>query len=321
MWYLAPGRAMRTGAALIVVAMLVGVGALAGCGGGASQTSPSPSATASATPSATATPTPSTVFEPWPPGTASAAQALTVGQEYATRSAAETVGTSTLLATDCTMDIWIADQHFQGAAVVDYMTGSPEVLDWSHSTIFATAGAAAVEQIVTNAESAVTMPCLSVLTISDGKITHLEVYGNGEDGSQVAVPSPVSVMSGPKDDAVAVKDTVGAYFFVLAKGDTAKASTWYSPRVVFQDTTTAGKPGGVEEAKAWHAKLAAVPDMSLDLKSVIAGKGWAVARWVLSGDDSTGASTGVRGATLFEVRGGKIVRQTLYYSFGESPFR
>jgi hypothetical protein len=319
MWDLTTGRAMRNGAALIAIAMLVGVGALAGCGGGTSQTSPSPSATASASP--TPTPTSSIAFAPWPPGTASAAQALAVGQKYATQSENEKTNAAGLLAADSTMDIWIADQHFQGAAAVDYMTGSPEVLDWSHGTVFATAGAAAVEQIVTNAGAAVTMPCLSVLSISDGKITHLEVYGNGEDGSKVAVPSPVSVMSGQADDALAVQDMVAGYYFVLAKGDTDMAVSWYSPRVLFQDTTTAGEPGGVEEAKAWHAKLAAVPDMSMDLKSVIAGKGWAVARWVLSGDDSTGVSTGVRGATLFEVRGGKIVRQTLYYSFGESPFR
>jgi ketosteroid isomerase-like protein len=117
-----------------------------------------------------------------------------------------------------------------------------------------------------------------------------------------------------------VEAAVTAYFSALAEGDATAAAALYSPRVVFQDTTRTGKAGGAQEAIAWLTKAAAVPHMTMELKSVIAGRGFAVARWVASGDTSGGVYVGVRGATVFEVRDGKIVRQTIYYSSEGSPF-
>jgi ketosteroid isomerase-like protein len=277
----------------------------------------SATSTASVTPSPT--PSPSTAFEPWPPGSASAAQARAVARKYAAGAKAEKVKVD-LLAADWTMDIWLADQHFTGSGATDYMRRAPEVLDWSKGSVLATAGAAAVEQVVTNAGAGVTMPCIDVLTIDDGKITHMEVYGNGVAGSHVARPKHVAAKPGPADDAAAAEAAVTAYYLALARGDAAAAAALYSPRVVFQDTTTDGKAGGAQEAVAWLSKAAAVPNMSVELKSVIAGSGWAAARWVFSGDTSNGLYAGVRGATVFEVRDGKIVRQTIYYSFEGSPF-
>jgi ketosteroid isomerase-like protein len=316
-------RKVATGAALLAIATLFTAGALAGCGGGAPQTSPLPTATtaASATPSPTPSPTPTIAFEPWPPGTASAAQALAVVDKYAARTKAETLATADLLAADSTLDVWLANEHLKGADVVDYFTKAPEVLDWSRGTVLAAVGAAAVECTVTNVDAAITMRCLEVLTIGDGKITHLEVYGNGTESDLVAPPKPVGMKPGPADTAAAAKAAVTAYFTALAKGDMTAAAAPYSPQVVFQDTTVTGKAGGAQAAIAWHTKLVAVPNMSMEPKSVIAGKGWAVARWLLSGETSPGTLASVRGATVFEVRGGKIVRQTLYYNFADSPFR
>ena len=226
-----------------------------------------------------------------------------------------------LLAAGWTIDLWIADEHFSGPDATKYMAQSPKVLDWSKGSVLATAGAAAVEQVVTNAGEGLTMPCLEVLTVNDGRITHLEVYGNGGvAGGHPARPKPVAAKPGRADYAAAAGTVASRYYAALAKADAAAAAVLYSPQAVFQDMTSTEKAGGTQEAAAWFAKAAAVPNMTMEVKSVIAGTGWAVARWVFSGDASNGVYAGVRGATLFEVRDGKIVRQTVYYSLPGSPF-
>ena len=292
-------------ALLVVVAALVA----AACGGTTTTATPAASVTPSQTPSAT----PSSAFEPWPPGTASGAQALAVADAYAARAKAETLASAHLLAANSTMDVWIADDHLKGKDVVDYFApdGATTVLDWSGGTVFATKGAAAFESTVTNVTMPLTMRTIDVLTISNGKVTHQEVYGNG---AKVARPIPVATRPGAGDTAAAAEAAVNAYYGALAKGDVTAATALYSPQVVFQDTAVPGKAGGTQQAVAWHTKLAAVPNMSMELKSLVAGKGWAVARWLLSGQTASGNTASVPGATLFEVRDGKIVRQTLYYS-------
>lgn len=314
----AVGRSARPGSLAVLCLLVLSLGALGliglcACGGTSTTTSSTPSATPSPTPS------PTLGFEPWPPGTASAAQAKAVAGKYAARTYAEAPSLPRLFDADGTIDIWLADQHFVGASAIDYMTDCPTVLDWAKGSVLATAGAAAVEQIVINAGAGAIMACLEVLTVGDGKITHLEVYGNDVAGSHVARPKPVATKPGPADDAAAAEAVVTAYYAALAAGDPTAAAALYAPDAVFQDTTTAGQPGGTQEAVAWLTKAAAVPHMTMEIKSVIAGKGWAATRWVFSGDNSNGAYVGVRGATVFEVRDGKIVRQTVYYSFDGSP--
>jgi ketosteroid isomerase-like protein len=246
-----------------------------------------------------------------------------VADKFAARTKAETLATANLLAADSTLDVYISGEHLTGADVVDYFkaTGAPTVLDWAGGAVFATAGAAATEWIVTNVDAAIKLPSIVVATVGDGKITHLEAYGNDLDGSAVEVPKPVSQKPGPADTAATAQATVTAYYTALAKADVTTAAALYSPQVVFQDTTVPSKAGGAQEAIAWHTKLAAVPNLLFEPRSIVAGDGWAVARWVFGGDTSFGLWTGVVGATMFEVRGGKIVRQTLYYIRDSSPFQ
>jgi hypothetical protein len=125
---------MATGAALLAIATLLTVGTLVGCGKPAKKPSPSPSPTATWLVSPSPSPTPTIAFTPWPPGKASAAQALAVGREYAARSTAETVGTSNVLAADSTLDNWLADEFYRGTDVADYFdrsAGAPAALDWA----------------------------------------------------------------------------------------------------------------------------------------------------------------------------------------------
>ena len=45
----------------------------------------------------------------------------------------------------------------------------------------------------------------------------------------------------------------------------------------------------------------------------LAGPGWAAARWTVKQVFPTGVELAVPGVTVMEVRGGKVVRMTLYY--------
>jgi ketosteroid isomerase-like protein len=267
---------------------------------------------------ATPSVTPLVAYTAWPPGTASVAQTLAVADEFAARMHAETLWSANVLAADSTMDIWIADEHYKGAQVRGYFspTEAGRVLDWSKPTVLAAAGTAAVEG--TARSTPVAMRFVEVLTISHGKVTHQEVYGDTGSGS-AAPPKPVAARPGAADTAAEAKATVNAYYAALPKGDAAVSAALYSLKAVFQDTTHQGKAGDRDQAIAWQIKLAAVPNVSLQVKSLVAGKGWAVARWLFSGRTKGGLWHSVPGATVFEVRGGRIVRQTLYYNYSDSP--
>ena len=299
-------RVLADSAALLVVAALMAAGGLAAC---SSET----------TPSASPSPTPSSAiaFDPFPPGTATAEEAMAIGRDYAAQLTAKTLGTSALFAADAIVRISFTGEEFTGADVLAYYS-HPGFLanDFSTAPMYATGGAAVVEHTVSNADGPL-IYTLEMLSVSDGKITHQEVYGAGVAGG--VAPQPMASQPGPADTGEAAHAVVTAYFKALAKGDVTAASALYDPAVVFQDADA--KPGGAPELVAWHQKLAAVPELLFEPRSIIAGDGWALARWVLGGTTSYGLWTGGTGATMFEVRDGKIARQTMYYDTGASPLQ
>ena len=67
---------------------------------------------------------------------------------------------------------------------------------------------------------------------------------------------------------------------------------------------------GWDALLAWWAR---VPQVKLENKQPIAGPGWAVLRWTIRQVFSTGVELALPGATVMEVRDGKVVRMTLYY--------
>jgi ketosteroid isomerase-like protein len=312
---------------LYALVFLAAVGAVTFVFRGGSTASESTTATdqQALTPSAAPRLTPSLAYTPWPSGTASAAQTSAVAGEFAARLHAETLSSANVLAAGSTMDIWLADEHYKGSYVVDYYSpyGATTMLKWTKPTVLVTAGTAALEDTTTDMLETLlgngAMRFLDVLTINGGKVVHQEVYGDEYSGG-AAQPRPFPTPPGPADTSAAAKATVAAYYAALPKGNAGVLAALYSPRVVFEDTTESGKAGGRDQAVVWQNRLAAVQGVSLQVRSLVAGEGWVVARWILSGKTAGGLWRSEPGATVFEVRGGKIVRQTLYYSHGDSPF-
>ena len=82
--------------------------------------------------------------------------------------------------------------------------------------------------------------------------------------------------------------------------------------VVFRDTTLPHDVAGRDAVLAWWDR---VPNgVQLTNKEPIAGQGWSVVRWTVRQTFPTGVELALPGATVMEVRGGEVVRMTIYYN-------
>ena len=132
------------------------------------------------------------------------------------------------------------------------------------------------------------------------KVAHEEIFLNEGDSGPVAFYGSAP---GPK-----VAAAVGAAF---TTGDLAALKALVAPDVLFRDTA---QPRG---GRGWDAVLAwwgMVPTVTLENKKPIAGPGWAVGRWTIRQVFSTGVELALPGATVMDVRNGKVVRMTIYYN-------
>jgi len=100
--------------------------------------------------------------------------------------------------------------------------------------------------------------------------------------------------------------------------DPEKVAEFYTDDVVYEDVTFGEVAHGREELKKLAAGFfAAVPDMKLERVSVFQHGDHGSSEWVFSGTDvglyKTGKKFSVRGASVFELRGGKFSSNRDYY--------
>jgi steroid delta-isomerase-like uncharacterized protein len=100
--------------------------------------------------------------------------------------------------------------------------------------------------------------------------------------------------------------------------DPDKVATFYTEDVAYEDVTFGEVAHGREELKKLAAGFfTAVPDMKLERVSVSQHGSHGASEWIFSGTDvglyKTGKKFSVRGASVFEVRGGKISGNRDYY--------
>ncbi len=112
-----------------------------------------------------------------------------------------------------------------------------------------------------------------------------------------------------RDAASRVGGTVGGAF---ASGNLAALQALLAPDVLFYDTTQGRGARGSDAVAAWWANVPGT--VAFYNKSPISGRGWAVVRWTARRVYSTGVELAMPGATVLEVRDGKVVRMTLYYN-------
>ncbi len=139
-----------------------------------------------------------------------------------------------------------------------------------------------------------------------------------------AVAAAVSLAASPGFAADSADAVVKAYLEAWNAHDSAKAAGFFADNVVYYDASI-GKPAeGMAAAKAViDGFLTAVPDTKWAMKGAPVAQGDHVAfEWEFSGTNTgawgdgtaaTGKKFSIAGASIFEVKDGKIVKQSDYY--------
>ncbi len=294
--------------ALVLIAEL-GLVALAGCGGSGTSASSSPSAVATA-PSASPSIVPAA--EPvsrWDaPGSASLAQTQAVTRRYAAALRAETIPKAGLYTSTSTWDIHSSEEHARGAKEIEgTYRAAGKYSSWAKGHTMAAPGAGVDEGLYT-AYGTSSTPALSLLAVNGNKIVHEEIFLNEGDTRAVKLDGPAP---GPRDTAKVAAAVGAAVGDAFATGEQAALKALVASDVLFRDTTLP------QDVRGWNALLAwwdRVPnDVQLTNKAPISGLGWSVVRWTARQVFRTGAEIALPGATVMEVRGGRVVRMTVYY--------
>jgi steroid delta-isomerase-like uncharacterized protein len=98
--------------------------------------------------------------------------------------------------------------------------------------------------------------------------------------------------------------------------------SYFTDDIVFKDLGGARVMRGKAQMRTWiDETLSAFPDFRTDLKSLFVSGKWAGSEWVASGTlkgrlhhlQPTGKGYSVRGASIMELRDGKIKRNTDFY--------
>jgi len=100
--------------------------------------------------------------------------------------------------------------------------------------------------------------------------------------------------------------------------DPDKVVSYYTEDVVYEDVAYGAVNHGRAELRKFAAGfIEAVPDLKLEVVSSSIHNGHGAAEWVLSGTDKglykTGKKFSVRGASVFEMRGGKCSSNKDFY--------
>ena len=306
-------RVSRTDVWAILSAFLllfVGAAALTACGGSSRTASSSPSATiTSPSPSPSIVPAAEPISKWDAPGSASLAQTQAVARRYAAALHAETIPEAGLYTAASTWDYWPTDAHAQGAKEIEGIyRDAGAYLDWSKWGHLLFAPGVGVSEGMNTAYGTSSTPGLVLLAVDGNKVAHEEIFLNEGDSGPVTFYGSAP---GPKDTAKVAAAVGAAVGDAFATGDLAALKALVAPDVLFRDTA---QPHG---GRGWDAVLAwwgMVPTVTLENKKPIAGPGWAVGRWTIRQVFSTGVELALPGATVMEVRNGKVVRMTIYYN-------
>jgi ketosteroid isomerase-like protein len=302
-------RRLTTTAVIAVTALaLAGALTFGACGGsdeGAAPAATTPAASPSVVPAAA----PESQLDG--PGDATLAQTKAAVARYASALTSETIPTAGVYAADATWDFWPDDNHMKGATQIESMyADAAEYCDWAAPHIMSTEGAAVSEGVFTVHENGtVSLPSLALLAVDGKEIVHEEVFLDPASRSKKPVTFETTA-PGPKDTAAVAADVASAVGDAFAAGDVAALQTLLAPDVLFYDTSLRRGAQGVDAVLAWQAKT---PTVEVDNQDPIAGRGWAVVRWTVRRVYDTGVEVAMPGATVMEVRDGKVVRLTLYY--------
>ena len=104
--------------------------------------------------------------------------------------------------------------------------------------------------------------------------------------------------------------------------DVEKITSFFTEDGVLEDVPLGSVNRGKQEITAFiSATFTAWPDFKLEPTSFFFSGDWAASEWIMTGTHdgdfagmpATGKKFSVRGASLFELKGAKLKRETLYY--------
>jgi steroid delta-isomerase-like uncharacterized protein len=100
----------------------------------------------------------------------------------------------------------------------------------------------------------------------------------------------------------------------ISSHDVEKIASLFTEDCFYEDVALGGVMQGREALKAGYNEIfAAIPDFKLELESLFIADDWVGSQWVMTGTPTTGKCFSTRGASISELQGGKVKRNTDYY--------
>ena len=116
-----------------------------------------------------------------------------------------------------------------------------------------------------------------------------------------------------------------AFKKALEKGDAEAAASFYTRDAALEwhqamARFSNGIKQGQDDIRDMFKEMFAQKESQFKVTSFFTAKGWGGAEWIYSWADSEkGDRRAVRGASIFEFRGDKVVHERIYYGTTESP--
>ena len=165
-----------------------------------------------------------------------------------------------------------------------------------------------------------TIQLLVVYKTRGGKVVregdYYQIFENLPNG-QPLEPEPLKSAPGPSDTPAAAEAVALEYSAALQAKDAAAVAALSAPTIAFMDTASSTIARSPAQVQAHYAGIFKAPaDLTFAHLQYAFGRGWAAVIWGATA--SLGAAGD--GATVLEIRDGKIARETLYYNSSNMPF-
>jgi ketosteroid isomerase-like protein len=162
---------------------------------------------------------------------------------------------------------------------------------------------------------------ITLLQISSGRIAYEAWYYQDPlalPSGGPPEPTPLATPPGLADTAGAAEAVALKYALALQARDAAAMAALSAPKIAFLDTAAGSVAGSPGQVRAHYAGIFEQPaDLVFENLRYVCGAGWAAVIWTASAQSSESSG---EGATMLEIRGGKIARETLYYTLANVPF-
>jgi len=310
------GRARFITLVLLLSIALPGALALPGCGGsnggGATETTASPSSEATTTP------------------TAGASEADVIAAYAAILPRLEEPGVI-----DDLMSLYTDDARMEDRAYGATSVGKAQIqsywAQWFTSGVLSDkvvsahvgSGCAVVESLAYS-PGVVALPTAEIIKLDGGRIaTHYVYYCDGQIGR---APAPVGSQPAPTDTEAVSGRIAKRYLSTLRALDADGLRALYSCDVVYRDTADKRSFAGPAVAAQAHAKMFAMKGLEFTGAEIMTGPGWAAVTWRRTDREGRqipypdlpedylqlAKRPTIAGATVLEIRGGEIARETIY---------